>query len=53
MDKHLDFSKKYGLDFPLLSDKGGVVSDKYGSLLDLGFIGKLVASNEIRELYCS
>jgi peroxiredoxin Q/BCP len=22
VDKHLDFTKKYGLDFPLLSDKG-------------------------------
>ena len=59
VDKHLDFSKKYGLDFPLLSDQGnrsttlpvfikskycvfpgGLVSSKYGSLLDLGFIGK-------------
>lgn len=40
VDKHLDFKKSYGLDFPLLSDKGGVVSGKYGSLIDLGFIGK-------------
>lgn len=40
VDKHLDFKKKYGLDFPLLSDQGGAVSNKYGSLLDLGFIGK-------------
>ena len=40
VDKHLDFSKKYGLDFPLLSDQGGAVSNKYGSLLDLGFVGK-------------
>jgi peroxiredoxin Q/BCP len=40
VDKHLDFGKKYGLEFPLLSDQGGVVSNKYGSLLDLGFIGK-------------
>ena len=38
--KHLDFGKTYGLDFPLLSDEGGVVSGKFGSLLDLGFIGK-------------
>jgi len=38
--KHLDFSKKYGLDFPLLSDVDGIISNKYGSLLDLGFIGK-------------
>ena len=40
VSKHLDFSKKYGLDFPLLSDVDGLVSNKYGSLLDLGFIGK-------------
>jgi peroxiredoxin Q/BCP len=40
VDKHLDFSKSYGLGFTLLSDKGGEVSKKYGSLLDLGFIGK-------------
>ena len=40
VDKHLDFKKKYGLDFPLLSDVGGVVSNKYGSLLDFGFVGK-------------
>jgi peroxiredoxin Q/BCP len=40
VDKHLDFGKTYGLDFPLLSDQGGVVSNKYGSLLDLGFLGK-------------
>ena len=40
VDKHLDFKKKYGLDFPLLSDQGGVVSNKYGSLLDFGFVGK-------------
>lgn len=40
VDKHLDFKKKYGLDFPLLSDVGGVVSNKYGSLLNLGFLGK-------------
>eukprot|EP01038_Epipyxis_sp_PR26KG_P006461 gene6461-8889_t len=40
VDKHLDFKKKYGLDFTLLSDLNGVVSNKYGSLLDLGFIGK-------------
>jgi len=40
VEKHLDFKKTYGLDFPLLSDKDGVISNKYGSLLDLGFIGK-------------
>lgn len=40
VDKHLDFKKTYGLDFPLLSDNGGVISNKYGSLLDFGFIGK-------------
>lgn len=40
VDKHLDFQKKYGLEFPLVSDKGGAVSGKYGSLIDLGFVGK-------------
>jgi peroxiredoxin Q/BCP len=38
VDKHLDFGKRYGLDFPLLSDQGGKVSDQYGSLLNLGFL---------------
>lgn len=40
VEKHLDFGKSYGLDFPLLSDNGGTVSNKYGTLLDLGFLGK-------------
>lgn len=40
VEKHLDFGKTYNLDFTLLSDQGGAVSNKYGSLLDLGFIGK-------------
>lgn len=40
IDKHLDFSKKYGLEFPLASDEGGKVSNKYGSLLDIPFMGK-------------
>lgn len=40
IDKHLDFGKKYNLEFPLLSDQGGAVSSKYGSLLDLSFLGK-------------
>lgn len=40
IDKHLDFSKKYGLEFPLASDEGGKISNKYGSLLDIPFMGK-------------
>lgn len=40
VDKHLDFGKKCQLEFPLLSDKDGLVSNKYGSLLNLGFVGK-------------
>ena len=40
IDDHLDFAKKYGLEFPLASDQGGVVSNKYGSLLDIPFMGK-------------
>jgi peroxiredoxin Q/BCP len=40
VEKHLDFRKKCQLDFPLLSDKNGDISNKYGSLLNLGFVGK-------------
>ncbi len=40
MDKHLDFGKSYGLNFPLLSDNGGVVSASYGSVLTIPFIGR-------------
>jgi len=40
VEKHLDFAKSYGLEFPLVSDVGGVVSNKYGSLLDIPFMGK-------------
>mmetsp|Transcript_14128 Transcript_14128/g.18512 ORF Transcript_14128/g.18512 Transcript_14128/m.18512 type:complete len:220 (-) Transcript_14128:507-1166(-) len=40
VDKHLDFGKKYGLEFTLLSDQGGVVSEKYGSVLSIPFLGK-------------
>ncbi|KAG5189199.1 peroxiredoxin family protein [Tribonema minus] len=39
-EKHLDFKKKYGLDFILLSDKNAVVADKYGAKLDIPIIGK-------------
>lgn len=39
IDKHLDFSKQYGLSFPLLSDNGGKVSAEYGSALKIPFIG--------------
>jgi len=40
IDKHVGFSKKCGLEFPLLSDSGGITSFKYGSLFDFGFMGK-------------
>ncbi|CAM9348616.1 unnamed protein product, partial [Sphacelaria rigidula] len=40
VDKHLDFEKSYGLQFPLLSDVGANVADKYGSKLDIPFMGK-------------
>ncbi|MBN8762817.1 MAG: peroxiredoxin [Thiobacillus sp. 63-78] len=33
---HADFSRKYGLPFPLLSDPGGRTARAYGSLLNLG-----------------
>lgn len=37
-NSHADFAKKYHLPFPLLSDKDGVVADKYGALSDLGVV---------------
>ena len=37
--KHLDFSKKYGLSFALLSDAEGKVSEQYGSALKIPFMG--------------
>lgn len=37
VNKHIDFSKDCKLEFPLLADQGGVLSDKFGSLLNLGF----------------
>ncbi|EKX44374.1 peroxiredoxin [Guillardia theta CCMP2712] len=39
VEKHLDFAKKYGLSFPLLSDQGGKVSQLYGSALQIPFMG--------------
>src|SRR5512143_407153 len=35
---HADFSRKYRLPFPLLSDPGGHTAAAYGSLLDLGLV---------------
>jgi len=35
-DSHRAFAEKYHLSFPLLSDRGGRVSEAYGSLLSLG-----------------
>ncbi|CAM9283608.1 unnamed protein product [Discosporangium mesarthrocarpum] len=40
VDKHLDFKKSYGLDFPLLSDVGAVTAEKYGTKLEIPFMGK-------------
>ncbi|CAM9809917.1 unnamed protein product [Chrysoparadoxa australica] len=39
-EKHLDFTKSYGLDFTLLSDNGATVADAYGSKLEVPFLGK-------------
>ncbi len=47
-EKHLDFSKKYGLSFALLSDEGGKVSAAYGSVLKIPFFGTF--SNRYRAL---
>ena len=33
-----DFAEKYCLPFPLLSDRGGAVAARYGSLINLGFM---------------
>lgn len=35
---HAEFTKKYSLPFPLLSDKDGLVASKYGALADMGII---------------
>jgi len=32
------FASKYALPFTLLSDRGGPVAARYGSLVDLGFV---------------
>jgi peroxiredoxin Q/BCP len=38
------FAAKYGLPFTLLSDRGGVVAARYGSLINLGLL-KLARRN--------
>jgi peroxiredoxin Q/BCP len=43
-DRLARFVLKYRLPFPLLSDSGGTVAARYGSLLDLGFL-KLARRN--------
>lgn len=40
VDKHVEFKKSCGLDFVLLSDEGGKVSEAYGTALDIPFLGK-------------
>lgn len=35
---HSAFAKKYNLPFPLLSDKDGLIANKYGALMDMGLI---------------
>lgn len=35
---HAEFSRKYNLPFPLLADRSGETSARYGSLLDLKFL---------------
>ncbi|CAN0240173.1 unnamed protein product [Ascophyllum nodosum] len=40
IEKHLNFEKSYGLQFPLLSDIGATVAEKYGSKLEIPFMGK-------------
>ena len=43
-DRLARFVRKYRLPFPLLSDRGGAVAARYGSLLDLGLV-KLARRN--------
>ncbi len=43
-DRPKRFALKYRLQFPLLSDGGGAVAARYGSLLHLGFL-KLARRN--------
>src|SRR5882672_2708054 len=43
-DRLARFALKYRLPFLLLSDVGGIVAARYGSLLDLGFL-KLARRN--------
>ena len=43
-DRLARFVLKYRLPFPLLSDSGGTVAARYGSLLNLGFL-KLARRN--------
>lgn len=38
IQSHADFSKKYALPFPLLSDKGGEVTARYGVLRNFGIV---------------
>ena len=37
---HQFFKKKYNLPFPLLSDKEGIVCEKYGVIVDINRFGK-------------
>ncbi|HEY7658747.1 MAG TPA: peroxiredoxin [Burkholderiales bacterium] len=38
VESHIDFAKEHRLPFPLLSDAGGAVAARYGSLRDLGLV---------------
>jgi peroxiredoxin Q/BCP len=37
-DRLAQFATRYGLPFVLLSDRGGAVARRYGSLIDLGLL---------------
>ena len=37
-DRLVQFATRYGLPFVLLSDRGGAVARRYGSLIDLGLL---------------
>ena len=40
VDKHDKFKKKYGLNFPLVSDEDGKICEKYGTWVEKSMYGK-------------
>ena len=40
VDKHDKFKKKYGLNFPLVSDEDGKICEKYGTWVEKSLYGR-------------